>query len=239
VDYYSNFGISANPSLSGSWRMLPRIRLRSSVGRAFRIPSFTELYYRDPNNEANPSLKPESAWSAEVGTDFIPAKNWLGSLTFFSRKELNVIDWVRTSALEKWRAANIRRLHATGIEMGFERPMGPRARIAGHYSHISVDAGTIRCSSKYVLDYARDTWLTSISFPIPFALEYRQTLRYKRRANGRSYWLLDGRLERHFRHFTAGVDFSNLLDSRYQEVIGVDMPGRWFAVSLRPHLPRF
>jgi hypothetical protein len=62
-------------------------------------------------------------------------------------------------------------------------------------------------------------------FPIPFALEYQQTLSYKRRANGR--------MERQSRHFIAAVDFTKLFNSRYQEVIGVDMPGRWFGVSLR------
>ena len=52
-----------------------------------------------------------------------------------------------------------------------------------------------------------------------------QTLSYKRRA--------DGRMERQFRHFTAAVDFTKLFNSRNQEVIDVDMPGRWFGVSLR------
>lgn len=79
--------------------------------------------------------------------------------------------------------------------------------------------------SKYVLDYARDSWSGSACFPIPFALEYQQTLSYKRRA--------DGRMERQFRHFTAAVDITDLFNSRYQEVIGGDMPGRWFGVSLR------
>jgi outer membrane cobalamin receptor len=233
LDYYSNFGASANPSLSGSWWVLPRIRLRSSVGRSFRIPSFTELYYRDPNHEASSSLKPESSWSGEVGTDFIPAKEWLGFLTVFSRSDRNVIDWVRASAAEKWRTANIRELHATGVEIGIEHSLGPQARISAKYSRILLDPGEIDFRSKYVLDYARDSWAASTSFPMPFALGYQQTFNYKRRADGRSYWLLDGRLERHFRRFTVGVDFTNLLDIRYQEVIGVDMPGRWFAVSLR------
>ncbi|MBN1570864.1 MAG: TonB-dependent receptor [Acidobacteria bacterium] len=233
LDYYSNFGISANPSLSGSWWVLPRIRLRSSVGRAFRIPSFTELYYRDPNNEADPSLKPESSWSTEAGIDFIPAKQWLGTLTLFSRSERNVIDWIRTSAAEKWRTANIRKLRATGAEIGIERSLGPRSQLGVRYSRISLNPGRMDYSSKYVLDYARDSWTAAASFSMPFALEYKQTFSYKRRADGRDYWLLDGCLERNFRHFAAGVDFSNLLNSRYQEVMGVDMPGRWFAVCLR------
>jgi outer membrane cobalamin receptor len=232
-DYYSNFGSSVNPSLSGSWWILPRLRLRSAAGRAFRIPTFTELYYRDPNNLGSASLKPEKAWSEEVGTDFIPAKSWLGSLTLFSRQERNVIDWIRTSTKEKWQAANIRKLRTSGAEISLERSFGSDARIGAHYSRISIDAEKFSYISKYVLDYARESWSGSASLPLPLALKYQQTLSYKRRANGRSYWLLDGRIERPFYHFVASLDFSNLLNSRYQEVVGVDMPGRWFTLTLR------
>ncbi len=233
LDYYTNFGVSANPSLSASWWMTPRARMRSSVGRAFRIPSFTELYYNDPNHQADSSLKPESAWSAEIGADVMPAKNLLGSLTVFAREESNVIDWVRTSAASKWRTANIRRLRAMGLEVSLERALGAHARVGAHYSRISLDPGQIEIRSKYVLDYARDSWAASTYFSMPLAFKYKQALRYKRRADGRSYWLLDGRLERDFSRFTAAVDFTNLLDSHYQEVIGVNMPGRWFVFTLR------
>ncbi len=232
-DYYSRFGIAANPSLSGSWWIIPHLRLRSSVGRAFRIPTFTELYYRDPNHEAKSSLKPESAWAAEVGADLIPAKDWVGSLTFFSRHERNVIDWIRASAAEKWQTSNIRRIRTAGVEFGAERALGPRARIAAHYSRVSMDAGRVDYISKYVLDYARDSWSAAAHFSMPLRLRYQQALVHKKRSGGRSYWLLDGRLERDFHRFTAAVDFTNLLNSRYQEVLGVDMPGRWFVLSLR------
>jgi outer membrane cobalamin receptor len=232
-DYYSNFGVAVNPSLSGSWWILPRLKLRASAGHAFRIPTFTELYYRDPNHEASSTLKPENAWSEEIGADFIPAKNWLGSLTLFSRQERDVIDWIRTSAGEKWHTANIRQLRAAGVEIGLEHSLGSRARIAVHYTRIAIDAGNIDFESKYALDYARDSWSASASFPMRFGFEYQQTASYKRRADGRSYCLLDGRLERHFRKFTAALEITNMLDSEYQEVTGVDMPGRWFALSFR------
>jgi len=233
LDYYSNFGTAANPSVSGSWWIIPRIRLRGSAGRAFRIPTFTELYYKDPNHQASSALKPESAWSAEAGTDFIPAANWLGYVNCFIRRERNVIDWIRSSDDEKWRTSNIRRIRASGIEIGIERALGTGARLAAHYSRTSMDAGSFDRQSKYVLDYSRDNWTTAASIPIHFGLIYQQSLRYKRRIDGRSYWLLDGRLEKHSSKFVLAVDFTNLLNSQYQEVIGVDMPGHWFAVTLR------
>ncbi len=232
VDHYSNFGTSASPSLGVSWWIQPRIRLRSSVGHAFRIPAFTELYYRDPNHEATSSLKPESAWSADIGADFVPADGWMGSIIFFGRRERNVIDWIRISHADKWRTSNIRKLRTYGLELGLERSFGSQARIGASYSRISVDAGHIDYISKYVLDYARDSVSTTAHVALPWAFEYNQALSYRKRSDGRSYWLWNGRLQRHFRRFTATLEFSNLLNERYQEVIGVDMPRRWFIISL-------
>ena len=235
-DYYSNFGASVNPSLSGSWWILPRIRLRSSVGRAFRIPTFTELYYRDPNHEATSSLKPESAWSAEIGTDFIPAKNWLGSFTFFSRKEQNVIDWIRRVPSRKMAHRLIfANLHRAGAEIGVEHSLGSRAASAKRTTAgFRSMRDAIDYTSKYVLDYARAFLVRLRLFSASSSLPYQQTASYKRRADGRSYWILDGRLERHFHQFVASVDLTNMLNSEYQEDRGVDMPGRWF-VTRPPH----
>lgn len=237
IDYYSSFGAAVSPSVSGSWWIQPRVRVRSSGGRAFRIPSFTERYYRDPNHQADPQLKPERAWSAELGTDVIPAKEWMLSLTVFTRRESDVIDWVRSFRPEigndKWRTANIRKLHTSGLELGIERSLGAEAGFSVRYSRISSDPGSVDYVSKYVLDYARDLWSGSAFFPIPFSFRYRQSVNYKRRADGRSYWLLDNRLERDFSIFTASIECSNLLNERYQEVLGVNMPGRWFSMTLR------
>ncbi|MBN2243708.1 MAG: TonB-dependent receptor [Acidobacteria bacterium] len=233
LDYYSNFGSAVSPSLSAGWWVLPRLRLRSSAGHAFRIPTFTELYYRDPNHEASPGLRPESAWSADMGAECIPADGWMGSLTFFVRRERDVIDWVRSSDSERWRTANIRKLVKKGFELGLERSFGSGASLAAQYSYILVDAGSIDWESKYVLDFARHSFLQTASFALPFDLQAKQTIRYRRRSDGRSYWLWDARLEKGFYKLTAAVDFTNLLDVDYQEVRGVDMPGRWFAVSLR------
>ena len=124
LDYYSNFGTALDPSISGNWRPTAHVRLRSSVGRAFRIPTFTELYYRDPSNLGNASLKPENAWSAEVGADFLDIKKWLGTITLFSRNERNEIDWIRATQSDPWRAENIGRIRVKGAELGIERSFG-------------------------------------------------------------------------------------------------------------------
>src|SRR5690606_18610194 len=41
VDGYSTFGVAWSPSMAASWQASPRLKLRASGGRAFRVPTFT------------------------------------------------------------------------------------------------------------------------------------------------------------------------------------------------------
>src|SRR5215471_18583195 len=57
------------------------LRLRASVSRAFRLPTYTDLYYNDPANVGNPRLKPESAWGFEAGPEWNAGKRITAHLT--------------------------------------------------------------------------------------------------------------------------------------------------------------
>lgn len=233
-DRYSNFGASASPSLSAGWWVLPALRLRSSVGHAFRIPTFTELYYRDPGNQASSTLRPETSWSADAGADVFPGKGWAASATAFLRAERNVIDWVRASQKEKWQSANIRRLNFKGVELGLQRSLGgSNSRLEVQYSFLSGDPGQVNYFSKYALDYARHTWTAGVSSRLPLSLEFTPRASWRSRALSGSYWLLESRLSRPFGDFSVDLDCTNILNTRYQEVVGVDMPGRWFILGVR------
>ena len=53
VDTYDQFGTSWNPSFGAGWWATPSMRLRGSVARAFRVPTFTERYYSDQIGRAH------------------------------------------------------------------------------------------------------------------------------------------------------------------------------------------
>ncbi len=93
-----------------------RIKLRAAASRAFRLPSYTELYYSDPADLGNPNLKPESATSYEGGADAYVRTNLHASVTVFQRRDTNVIDYVRANPSALWQATNFDKLHLTGVE---------------------------------------------------------------------------------------------------------------------------
>ena len=101
------------PSVAGSVWLGQGWKLRASASRAFRLPTYTDLYYMDPANIGNPLLKPESAWSFEGGPEWNVGGRVSAEATVFHRRERNDIDYVRSSPAVPWQATNIDNLNFT------------------------------------------------------------------------------------------------------------------------------
>ena len=231
VDTYSRFGSSWSPSISVSGWQSDRLRLRASAGHAFRVPTFTELFYTDPNHHAADELSPETAWSADAGADLFRG-SWTAGASIFTRWEDNVIDWVRPSAAVRWRTANIRRVTTKGLETSFQRRLDTRGQVRLQYSWLTSEAPALDVMSKYVLDYARHSIAASGSTEWgAFRLGARAD--WKRRIDRRSYWTVDIQAARAIRRTELYVQMTNLFNQHYQEIRGVEMPGRWLKVGLR------
>src|SRR5450759_2842692 len=69
-DTYDRYGSRLSPYAGAAWNILRGLTLRASFGTSFRVPSFTELYYVDPQNIGNPDLRPETAWNVEAAADW-------------------------------------------------------------------------------------------------------------------------------------------------------------------------
>jgi outer membrane cobalamin receptor len=75
-DWNDNYVAGLSAMLDAVWKASDAIDLRFSGGRSYRAPTFNELYwpYEDFGGgysyQGNPNLKPEVAWSGEVGLDF-------------------------------------------------------------------------------------------------------------------------------------------------------------------------
>lgn len=53
------------PGADAAFRIHPAFSLYGSLNKTLRMPTFTDLYYTSPIQQANPRLKPEKAVSAE------------------------------------------------------------------------------------------------------------------------------------------------------------------------------
>jgi len=69
ADDHSGWGTEFSPSVAASVAADETLTLRLAAGRGIRPPSYTELFYVDPNNIGNSALEPEYSWGGEAGFD--------------------------------------------------------------------------------------------------------------------------------------------------------------------------
>lgn len=94
-DDYSDFGQSVNPRLGVSYEASKNVRFKSLLGRAFRAPTFLELYDNtsignETGVKGNIDLKPEVISTYEIGTEFL-LKRLVIKYNLFHIKNINLI----------------------------------------------------------------------------------------------------------------------------------------------------
>jgi len=233
LDAYSQFGGALSPSVATRFTVAPTFSVRASAGHAFRVPTFTELYYTDPNHRASSDLRAERGWSAEAGADWVLGGRAIARATAFTRHDRDVIDWTRPSTAERWRTMNVRRVTVSGIETGLRYVFGSTNLAEVQYTLLSTEADALTgLLSKYVLDYAPHNVVLSGAVRV-VGVDVSPRIGWTKRHARSSYAVVDLRASRKIRHVALFVEASNLFDEEYQEVTGVAMPGRWVSAGVR------
>jgi len=69
-DDYSDFGQTTNPRAALVWQTTPEFTAKLLYGKAFRAPTFQEMYLYNPLLRGNPTLEPETINSYELAFDW-------------------------------------------------------------------------------------------------------------------------------------------------------------------------
>ena len=186
ADFYESYGSRLSPYAGVAWNAAQSLTFRASFGSSFRVPSFTELYYVDPQNVGNPNLRPEKAWHVEAGAALA-----VGAATFdaayFHRHATDLIDFVRSSPVESWHARNVRDAVADGVEASADWTRGRPAfltqlRVQAAYTFVDLAslsaAADGATEGKYVLDPLHAKWDLLAGIALPLALSLTSRLSY-------------------------------------------------------------
>lgn len=120
ADLHERWGTTLSPTLALSRSLGHGLQARTSVGRAFRGPTFTERFYEDPANVGSPDLDPERSWSGEAGLDWTrDAGPGRLSVTGWLRESRDLIDWARPlrETTGPWRTRNVDRVSFRSLEV--------------------------------------------------------------------------------------------------------------------------
>jgi iron complex outermembrane receptor protein len=224
---YGSLSVESSPSVSGGVWINAHLKLRASASHAFRLPTYTDLYYHDPANLGSPNLRPERAWSYETGVRWTPAARLRADVAVFHRRERDGIDYVRTSATDIWRATNVDRLRFTGVEASVDARLSTAQTVSLGYTAIhGAQAAFVDLVSRYVFNYPSQTvvaeWRGSFSHHL--LARTRVGALNRRARDPYVLWDLYGAWGEHaLRPF---VQLTNITATHYEEIPGVVMPGR-------------
>ncbi len=226
-EVYRSFDQQFVPSIAGGAWIRSTLKLRASASRAFRLPTFTDLYYQDPGNRGSPLLRPESAWNYEGGVDWNPSAAIRGEVTLFHRRERDGIDYVRTSPTDIWRATNFQSLRFTGVEAAMRVKLRRDRTFDFSYTGLrgaqNALAGTF---SKYTFNYPNHQGVAGWQGQLHREWHARVRVGAVQRFARNPYAVADvyaGRTSGRIRPFAQVMNFNG---ARYQEILGVRMPGR-------------
>ena len=235
-----------------------KARLFASVNRSLRLPTFTDMFYKDPSNEGTQNLNPEQILAFETGMEYNSDMKSF-NLTLFRDRGRNVIDWVWLPENNVYKAMNISEVTTRGFEVGGEYHFKNGGygfinpdNFGSSYTFINLEKATGDYVSKYSLDYLKHKFQLSFTFNILQKVNFNWHISYNSR-NGsyidynaqtntrfitsfEPYWLTDLKISYVLKSVDIFVSATNLLNTKYSDVGNLIQPGSWMMAGFRVHI---
>ncbi|MBU1095664.1 MAG: TonB-dependent receptor [Bacteroidetes bacterium] len=234
---YSNLNWQIWPGFDAAYYFSPYIKTFFSVGKSFRIPSYTDLFYSDPVTLGNNKLKPEEAFTYELGLNY-NSEFFSSSVSLFRREGKNIIDWVRDADKSQWRARNITTVITNGLEVGFNFlpkhliDMLPIVSAGINYTYLDSDKKSDNLESRYVLDHLKHQAIINLTHELFYGISGTWFLRYEDRLNYKDHFLTDVQFQKTITNFNLSLKATNLFNKTYHDIAGVTLPGRWITAGV-------
>lgn len=120
-DNYSDFGDTINPRVALVWETRDNLTTKILYGRAFRPPSFSELYAQNnPSNLGNKDLEPETIQTIEFVADYQPLPNLNFKLNLFHYDIEDLIELVPDPRQTTLTTQNSGNHEGKGFELEFQ-----------------------------------------------------------------------------------------------------------------------
>jgi vitamin B12 transporter len=242
---YDDYGWKLIPGIDLVYQVSDNFNCYTTIGKSFRIPTYTELFYNSPAQKGNAFLQPEETITYEAGINY-NASSFSGNLSLFSRNGKNLIDWVKgiNDVNGKYIVRNIALINTYGIDMSISyRPLISNdsyfKSISLNYTYLKSDFNEPNLLSQYILDLLRHQFIVEISNAIPYDIVFNWAFRYENRYNFDSYFITDLKLSRSFNNFDLFLSALNLFNKSYMDLSGIPLPGRWIKAGLSCRITNF
>ena len=155
-------------------------------------------------------------------------------MSLFQQDQRNMIDFVLNSTKygdTRFHAENITQSKLRGVETSIRWNLPDQflnSTIVFNYTYLNSKISFQSSdTSRYAFTHPRhQIGATLIASPFS-ALNVSFSAVHKIKLNGTSYTLIDSKLAGTYSSFTAYIKETNLLNEKYEEIVGVTLPGRW------------
>jgi vitamin B12 transporter len=213
----------------------------------------------------NPDLEAERSFSYETGVDFFVATNLKLSTTFFQRYHTKLIDYVTTPYSQMPRqenlspagmyalAKNISEVNTTGVETDIQlsKDFGAKQQLWATVGFVwlkskssdAVPSFYISSHAKYLTNFDIQYLNKWFSISVNGLYKERQPQSVASPAIAKvskDYFVLNAKAEGFLiqNKFSAFVEVDNLFDKNYTDLLGSQMPGRWFMGGIKISLSK-
>ena len=258
--FYISLGASASHSTDFKWNSFGGIdigyqlnddlRFFTSLNTALRLPTFTDLYYQNAIQIANPNLKPEHSQTLEIGSKF-KKNNFDIEATIYRRWGQNIIDWVKFPTDTVWQSKNLTNVNAIGFDISLQYFFQKSfiKSISATYSYLQMDKTANEFDSKYALDYLKQKITLNINHSIwkNFSASWKAAY-YDRSGtydanriigaptqitNYSPYFMLDSRILYTQKKYNLYLDLNNIFNASNIDFGGLEQAGRNILLGIR------
>ena len=229
ASYFSDMSFHSFPGIDLGYNLNSSFKLYSNIGKTYRIPTYTDLYYADRTTIGNENLNPESAISTELGFKY-DTSNLKITGALFNREAKNIIDYVKENENDLWSAVNIGSLKTTGFELDFRYNFKNQNYFNLGYTNIKDNNYVTNINfSKYSLNSFKHQLVSKLNLSYLKNISHSIVYKYLERSDNSNYSVLNSKIT-----YKKGIFIyvNNILDEAYSETNLVPMPGRNFLVGI-------
>ena len=215
------------PGVDVAWRPCTQWKVFASYNKGFRLPTFTELYYKSATHEGNKGLRPEENHSIQVGMQY-RRPGLTGTLRGFYHRGRQMIDWVMYNKEDTYHstAFNLDNLGVqTEVKMDFTPLIGrdiwvQSLSIGYTYIHQERHDDVAIFKSNYALEYLRHKIVASLNHRIWDRLSANWSVRWQDRMGSYLLYYTDTTMG-----YLRGLNSGNLVN--YHPYATLDVKLLW------------
>ena len=249
------------PGADMSVRPSPNWKIYVSYNNGFRLPTFTDLYYKSPTLDGNTNLKSEENHSVQLGTQYTrPGVS--GMLRIFYNRGRHMIDWVMYNAADIYHSTNFN-LDNMGVQTEMKVDFKKITHKDIWIRNFSVSYTFMHqqrhdriqiYKSNYALEYLKHKLVVCINHKIYKHLTATWNLRWQDRMGAyilyqnatntgrllpyKPYATLDMKVQWTERFYSIYLQGTNITNCKYYDMGNVPQPGIWILAGAQFHFDK-